>query len=74
LSYYRTFKDKEHAKSEETVVPIFIEKPETTAKDLENEEWRHKMLFVNVEECGNGDVNFVRAPNLSSLFLFLLCG
>jgi hypothetical protein len=53
---------KQHAECEQAIVPVLIEKPESTAEYLEHEERSYKVLFVDIEELWNRDVNLVLSP------------
>jgi hypothetical protein len=51
----------EHKKSEERVVPVFIEHPKTNTEDLEDEEGRDGVLLEQLGEGRDGNIKSVEA-------------
>ena len=47
----------QHGKSEGTVVPVIIERPEDETNNLEHKERRDKMLDIQIKECRYWDLN-----------------
>ena len=50
LKHDGAFKDKNHAKSEERILPIFVQAPKQHGEELKNAEGREKLLLVKAHE------------------------
>jgi hypothetical protein len=60
-------KDKEHHKSEQTIIPILVHEPQTHTENLKNEEWSDSVFFEQFLKCGQRNVKGIQFIALSSV-------
>ena len=55
----RAFEHNQHEKSEETVIPVFIQAPQSNAKHLKYKEWCRCVFTEKFRKRRYGDIEFV---------------
>lgn len=62
LSDYGRLEADQHHECKHGIIPVLVQTPETDAKHLKDEEWRHSMLLEQFLKCRKRNIKTDRPP------------